>query len=455
MKYKYLLGISFFLLAACSQEKTGTSESQPEKAVTKDSVKLEDTRIGIKMTKSGGVYQIPCYVNGVKMNFIFDTGASNVSISLTEAAFLAKNGYLEDDDYIGTSQSQIADGSVVENMEINLHSIEIEGIMLTDVKATVVKSIDAPLLLGQSALKKLGRIEMEGDSLFIIKKGKAKTSGKPKEAKAATDAEVEIREAPEAHWYDALLAKLGYEGKCEEYLAYAWWAYDNDLPEVALANCDKALELRKTAKAYGQKGWFYCNQFEAVRNGTHDYDDLIEKAKENLEEYLKRNKGKEDYTYLSGYTLHYDRQTLNLAWAYCYGDSINYDRALELAQEVYLRNPKSAPAMNCISCFYTLQEKYDQAEKWAKKLLDSHLDDHAAYCRLAYLAERQNRRKEAIRYYEKCLEIDSEDRGVLNNLGSQYFYGGNRSYGVELWRKAARLGEPYAQRNLKKHEYDW
>ncbi|MDO9154051.1 MAG: transposase [Paludibacter sp.] len=33
-------------------------------------------QVRIKMQKEGGVYKIPCIVNGLKLNFIFDTGAS-------------------------------------------------------------------------------------------------------------------------------------------------------------------------------------------------------------------------------------------------------------------------------------------------------------------------------------------------------------------------------------------
>jgi len=45
------------------------------------------------MEKVNGVYTIPCKVNGIDMRFILDTGASNVTISLTEAKFLIKQIY--------------------------------------------------------------------------------------------------------------------------------------------------------------------------------------------------------------------------------------------------------------------------------------------------------------------------------------------------------------------------
>lgn len=48
----------------------------------------------IVMEKKGDVYYIPGEINGVPLKFIFDTGASNVYLSLTEALFMLKNGYL-------------------------------------------------------------------------------------------------------------------------------------------------------------------------------------------------------------------------------------------------------------------------------------------------------------------------------------------------------------------------
>ena len=56
----------------------------------------------IPIVKKGGVYHIPCTINGLKMNFVFDTGASDVSISITEALFMLKNGYLQESDLVGT-----------------------------------------------------------------------------------------------------------------------------------------------------------------------------------------------------------------------------------------------------------------------------------------------------------------------------------------------------------------
>lgn len=126
------------------------------------------SQVRIKMQNEGGVYTTPCIVNGLKLRFIFDTGASNVSLSLSEAIFMLKNGYLEENDLHGSSYSQIANGDIVENTTVNLKEIEIAGIKIYNVEATIIHELSAPLLLGQSAIKKLGKIQLEEDELLIM-----------------------------------------------------------------------------------------------------------------------------------------------------------------------------------------------------------------------------------------------------------------------------------------------
>lgn len=124
----------------------------------------------IQMEPYGGVYRIPCVVNGAKMKFIFDTGASNVCISMTMAEYLYDNGYLEDNDIKGVGSSSVADGRIVDHIKILLRDIQIENLHIYNVEAIVVDGQNAPLLMGQSAIQKLGKIELSGSTL-IIKNG--------------------------------------------------------------------------------------------------------------------------------------------------------------------------------------------------------------------------------------------------------------------------------------------
>lgn len=127
-----------------------------------------NAQTSIKMQKKGGVYMIPCKVNGLPLKFIFDTGASDVSISMSEAIFMIKNGYLTEKDIKGSEFYSIANGEIQEGTTINLKVVEISGLKLYNVKASIVHSLEAPLLLGQSALQKLGRIEFDYGSEKLV-----------------------------------------------------------------------------------------------------------------------------------------------------------------------------------------------------------------------------------------------------------------------------------------------
>ena len=128
---------------------------------------LATAKVTIEMEKEGGVYKVPCIVNGLRMRFIFDTGAANVCISETMANYMLENDYLQKEDIIGTGQSSVADGRIVDHVKIKLATIEIGGLKLNDVEAVVITGQSAPLLLGQSAIRKMGKISIIDSNLII------------------------------------------------------------------------------------------------------------------------------------------------------------------------------------------------------------------------------------------------------------------------------------------------
>lgn len=115
----------------------------------------------IPFTKEGGVCKVKCAINGLPLHFIFDTGAADVSISSVEATFMAKNDFLSSSDIIGKQNYQTADGNITEGTIINLKDVKLGSLHLNNIKASVVRNQAAPLLLGQSVLTKLGKIEMD------------------------------------------------------------------------------------------------------------------------------------------------------------------------------------------------------------------------------------------------------------------------------------------------------
>lgn len=115
----------------------------------------------IPFTKESGVCKVKCAINGLPLHFIFDTGATDVSISSVEATFMAKNAFLSSSDIIGKQNYQTADGNITEGTVINLKDVKLGSLHLNNIKASVVRNQAAPLLLGQSVLSKLGKIEID------------------------------------------------------------------------------------------------------------------------------------------------------------------------------------------------------------------------------------------------------------------------------------------------------
>lgn len=115
----------------------------------------------IPFTKEGGVCKVKCAINGLPLHFIFDTGATDVSISSVEATFMAKNDFLSSSNIIGKQNYQTADGNITEGTVINLKDVKLGSLHLNNIKASVVRNQAAPLLLGQSVLSKLGKIEID------------------------------------------------------------------------------------------------------------------------------------------------------------------------------------------------------------------------------------------------------------------------------------------------------
>ena len=109
-----------------------------------------------------------CSINDLPLYFIFDTGASDVSLSQVEATFMMKNGYLNKQDVVGNAYFSDAVGNVNVGTIINLRKVDFGGKQLTNVKASVVKNQKAPLLLGQSVLGRLGKIEID-NSKHVLK----------------------------------------------------------------------------------------------------------------------------------------------------------------------------------------------------------------------------------------------------------------------------------------------
>ena len=121
----------------------------------------------IPFTKEDGICKVKCQINGLPLHFVFDTGASDVTLSMVEATFMMKNGYLSKNDVIGNQRYMDANGDVNVGTVINIKNVNFGGLDLNNIRASVVRNQKAPLLLGQSVLARLGKIEIDNAQKVI------------------------------------------------------------------------------------------------------------------------------------------------------------------------------------------------------------------------------------------------------------------------------------------------
>jgi predicted aspartyl protease len=139
-----------------------------EKKISYKSInELSDTKINLKYVN--GVYKLPVKINGIMtLDFILDLGASDVSISPDIFSVLYKAGTIKDEDFIGNQTYQLADGTTIKSDIVNIKNLTIGDIKIENVRASISKSINAPLLLGQSALRKLGKYSIDNNRNVLI-----------------------------------------------------------------------------------------------------------------------------------------------------------------------------------------------------------------------------------------------------------------------------------------------
>lgn len=134
---------------------------------TPDEGEYEDEEVEVPFTKEGSLCRVKCSINDLPLSFIFDTGASDVSLSMVEATFMMKNGYLTKNDVVGSANYSDANGNVSEGTVINLRNVNFGGLSINNVRANVVRNQKAPLLLGQAVLNRVGKIEIDNDKKVL------------------------------------------------------------------------------------------------------------------------------------------------------------------------------------------------------------------------------------------------------------------------------------------------
>src|SRR5262249_42223021 len=94
--------------------------------------------------------------NGVlTLNFVLDSGASEVFIPADVVLTLLRTGTIQDTDFLPGKTYVLADGSELKSPRFTIRTLKIGSRHIYDVPASV-GNLTSSLLLGQSALERLG-----------------------------------------------------------------------------------------------------------------------------------------------------------------------------------------------------------------------------------------------------------------------------------------------------------
>lgn len=127
-----------------------------------DASQIETMTYEIPLVRqTGGSYLVKASINGLPMDFILDTGCSDVSISQVESDFMFKNGYLSKSDMKGERRYADAGGNINKAQTVNLSTVKLGNLEVTNIRAGIVPNQKAPLLLGQEVLNRFGKVEID------------------------------------------------------------------------------------------------------------------------------------------------------------------------------------------------------------------------------------------------------------------------------------------------------
>ena len=185
MKHNIYCYISCFLLFSCNHPESEKykrnqggqtdlnqiNSSERNNKVTETEVQSDYQQENynvLKMELENGVKYVWIEINGIRLRFIFDTGASSICISPAEATVLYRQGTLRKEDILDVEYFQDATGKISEGTKVNLREVRIGDMVLENVQALVVNNVNAPLLLGQTVLERFGSIEIDNLNGEII-----------------------------------------------------------------------------------------------------------------------------------------------------------------------------------------------------------------------------------------------------------------------------------------------
>ena len=123
--------------------------------------------LSVRIRSEHGTFFVPAMINGViKLDFVIDSGAGDVSIPADVVLTLWRAKTITDSDFLGVQTYILADGSTLPSLRFVIRSLTIGDKTVQNVTASVA-AVNAPLLLGQSFLGRLKSWSIDNNSQVL------------------------------------------------------------------------------------------------------------------------------------------------------------------------------------------------------------------------------------------------------------------------------------------------
>jgi hypothetical protein len=142
--------------------RTEPSSSSP----TLSAPTLRGTLIPLQL--EGGTFTVPVLINDkLTLNFVLDSGSSDVSIPADVVLTLMRTGTLNAADFLGNRIYQLADGSTVPSQTFRIKSLKVGDKVIENVIGSLAP-VEGSLLLGQSFLRRFKSWSIDNQRQVLV-----------------------------------------------------------------------------------------------------------------------------------------------------------------------------------------------------------------------------------------------------------------------------------------------
>jgi hypothetical protein len=162
---------------------------------------------------------LPVFINGkITLDFVLDSGASDVSIPADVFSTLRRTGTISENDLLPATTYRMADGSVQQQIRFRIRSLQVGGLELRGVVGSVAPA-RGDLLLGQSFLQRLRSWSVDNQRrVLIISEGVAENASSEPPSSAAGISDTRHQPKPDYACGDAQdICRKGASSSCKSY----------------------------------------------------------------------------------------------------------------------------------------------------------------------------------------------------------------------------------------------